>query len=240
LEVLNIFSAGAARALVMRVAQRLEVDGAPPPNASYGAVGSMAAQVRSGLPADVVILTDGLIDELIADGLLVPGSRVDLGEVGTGVAVRADAPPPALDDARQLRAALLEADSIVCPDPAVATAGRVLLKVLDKLGIREAVSPRLAYCASGYDAMLQLADGRGERDLGVMQVTEIVANDRIVLAGPLPEAMQEVVVYSAALSSTSADPGRSLAFIRRLTDDAELLRASGFGVGRTAAADEPL
>jgi len=237
LEVLNIFCAGAAKALVSRLAQRLAADGAPLPNARYGAVGAMAAQVRTGLPADIVILTAELIDELIAEGRLAAGSRADLGKVGTGVAVRADASAPALDDAEQLRAALLGADSIVCPDPSVATAGRVLLGVLDQLGIREAVVPRLKFCASGYEAMEQLAGGSGGRDLGVMQLTEIVANDQIVLAGPLPEAMQQTVIYAAALSATSVDPGRSLAFIRALTEDAHVLQAAGFGVG---AAAEPV
>ena len=91
---LNIFCAGAAQAVVTQIAAKFQRDSGNFVNASFGAVGAMKARVVAGEPADVIVLTAALIDELIEQGVVVRGSRVDLGKVGTGVAVRAGTPLP--------------------------------------------------------------------------------------------------------------------------------------------------
>ena len=82
---LNIFCAGAAQAVVTQIAGKFQRDSGNFVNSNFGAVGAMKARVVAGEAADVIVLTAALIDELIAQGLVVPGSRVDLGRVGTGV-----------------------------------------------------------------------------------------------------------------------------------------------------------
>jgi len=94
LATLNIFSAGAAQAVVTQIAEKFQRESGDPVNAVYGAVGAMKARIVAGEPADVIVLTAALIDELIQQGWVVPGSRIDLGKVGTGVAVRAGTPLP--------------------------------------------------------------------------------------------------------------------------------------------------
>lgn len=233
MDILNIVSAGAAQAVVARVARRFEEDGACAVQARFGAVQSMNAIVRAGEAADVVVLTDGLIDELTGAQWLVPGSRADLGSVGTGIAVRAGLSLPAISSADDLREALLACDRVVCPDPAVATAGKVLLQVLERLGIQDAMQPRLVYCRSGYEAMAELARGSGAHELGVMQITEIIAGEHdghgVRLVAPLPAELQKWAVYSAALGTHSKTPARARAFIQALLEDRAALRAAGFG-----------
>src|SRR5215218_3487745 len=97
---LNIFCAGAAQAAVTEMAAKFQRDSENFVAANFGAVGAMKARVVAGEPADVIILTAALIDELIQQGLVVAGSRVDLGKVGTGVAVRAGTPLPDVSDVR--------------------------------------------------------------------------------------------------------------------------------------------
>ena len=193
---LNIFSAGAAQAVVTQIAEKFRRDGGDAINAAFGAVGAMKARVVAGEPADVIILTAVLIDELIGEGLVVRGSRADLGKVGTGVAVRAGTPLPDIGNAQGLRDSILAATKIVCPDPAVATAGKVVLSVLDRLGIAAEVKPRLQYFPSGYPAMAYLAQCTGTREIGITQVTEILANPGVKLVGPLPAELQNTAVYS--------------------------------------------
>ena len=184
-------------------------------------------------PADVVVLTAALIDELIAQGLCVAGSRVDLGKVGTGVAVRAGTPLPDVSDLRVLRGNLLAATRIVCPDPAVATAGKVVLRMLDQLGIAKEVTPRLQYFPNGYAAMGNLGQSNGLLEMGITQVTEIVANPSVTLVGPLPDPVQNMAVYTAAVATRSAHPERAREFVRRLTGFSAqpMLAAAGFVVG---------
>lgn len=229
LETLHIFSAGAAQAVVARLVQTFQREHACAIQASYGAVQSMRARVVQGEPADIVLLTDTLIDELVAQGLVVPGSRVDLGTVGTGIAVRANTPLPSVDSLLTLRDTFMASDRVVCPDPAAATAGKVLLNALEQLGIREQMQARLTYCSSGYEAMAQLARGTGAHELGIMQMTEIIASSDVALAGPLPGELQSTAIYSAGVAAQSASPALARQFIRQLTDARADLLAAGFG-----------
>ena len=230
MQVLNIFCAGAAQSVVAELAAALEKEGSHVIAAQYGAVHALKARIVAGDPADFVILTDRLIDELIDSGLVVPGSRADLGPVPTGVAVRRDEPAPDIGSTDQLREALLNAERIVCPDPAVASAGRALLDALARLGILDAVRPRLLYCPSGYAAVERLAAASEAGELGVMQLTEILAHQTVALAGTLPLELQPAVaVYAAGLGANSKHAADSAAFIRRLAGSSEALKAAGFG-----------
>ncbi len=229
---LNIFSAGAAQAVVSQIAEKFQRESGSLINAAYGAVGAMKARVVAGEPADVIVLTAALIDELIGQGLVVPGSRVDLGKVGTGVAVRAGTPLPDVRTPRVLRGNLLAATRIVCPDPAIATAGKVVLNVLDQLGIAGEVTARLQYFPNGYAAMAQLAQSTGVREMGITQITEIMANRGVTLVGPLPPELQNIAVYSVGLAVHSAHPERAKDFIRRMTgfNAHAVLSAAGFDI----------
>lgn len=230
---LNIFSAGAAQAVVSQIAEKFQRESGNIVNATYGAVGAMKAHALAGEPADVIVLTAALIDELIHDGLVVQGSRVDLGKVGTGVAVRAGTPLPDVRTARALRGNVLAATRIVCPDPAVATAGKVVMRVLDQLGITEDVKSRLQFFPNGYAAMANLAQSTGTLEMGITQVTEIIPNEDVTFVGPLPPELQSLTVYSVGLAAHSAHPERSKEFIRRLTgfNAQPLLVAAGYQVG---------
>ena len=230
MEIFNVVSAGAARAVVARLLQSLQLEDAGlVVKARYGAVHAMKASVLAGEAADVVVLTDRLLDELLEKNLVLAGSCRDLGVVGTGIAVRVGLPPCDVGSPESLRAALLACSRVVCPDPATATAGKVLLQVLDQLGISSQILPRLQYCSSGHEAMAQLARGTGLHEIGVMQITEIIACADVLLAGPLPGELQNTIVYSAAVAARSASPERAQQFITRLTAQKDVLRAAGFG-----------
>ena len=230
---LTVLCAGAAQAVVTEIGEKFQRDSGNFISADFGAVGAMRARVAAGDPADVIVLTAALIDELIAQGLVVAGSRADLGRVGTGVAVRAGTPMPDVTDARVLRGNMLAATRIVCPDPAVATAGKVVMSALDRLGIAGEVQARLKFFPNGYAAMNDLANSEGLLEMGITQITEIMANKGVTLVGPLPPELQNIAVYSAGLATRSAHPERSKELIRRLTgfNAQAVLSAAGFDVG---------
>jgi len=131
-------------------------------SAAFGAVGAMKARVTGGEPVDVIILTRAMIDQLAKDGWVEPGSRIDLGKVGTGVAVRAGTRAPDVSTAEGLAAVMLASSRIVCPDPAIATAGKVVLSLMDKLGVAEELQQRMLFFPNGYAAMSWLAASGGE------------------------------------------------------------------------------
>ena len=67
----------------------------------FAPTNALLNRIRSGEAADVAILTAEAIDQLIGEGVLAPGSRVDLALSSVGIAVRAGAPKPEL--ARSMR-----------------------------------------------------------------------------------------------------------------------------------------
>ena len=76
----------------------------------------------------------------------------------TGVAVARGDPAPALADADALRASLLAAPALYCPDTIRATAGIHFAGVLRTLGIFETSMPKLHAYPNGARAMAALAE----------------------------------------------------------------------------------
>lgn len=214
---IKLLSAGAAQAVVEKIAESYARETGHSVAAEFSAVGAMKARVVGGEAVDAIILTGALIDELIASGHVVAGSRSDLGKVGTGVAVRAGAPAPDVSSAQNLRASLLVASRIVCPDPATATAGKVVMSVLERLGIAAQVRASLQFFPNGYAAMKWLADNRGAGETGITQITEILANPGVNYVGPLPGDLQVKTVYAAGLAARASNAELARAFIARLT-----------------------
>lgn len=215
--VLRILSAGAAQAVVEKIAAEYTSETGTEVKSAFSAVGEMKARVLDSDSVDVIVLTGALIDELIASGHAAAGSRRDLGAVATGVAVRAGTPLPEVSEARTLRESLLAATKIVCPDPATATAGKAVMQVLDRLGIVEQVRPRMQYFPNGYAAMRWLAESRGLRELGITQATEILANPGVSYAGPLPGVLAVRTVYAAGVAARTQNAESATEFIARLT-----------------------
>jgi molybdate transport system substrate-binding protein len=226
---LTILSAGAAQAVVETIAEAYARDTGWKVKSEYSAVGAMKARVVAGEAVDVVILTAALIDELIQSGHVVAGSRADLGKVGTGVAVRAGAPKPDVSSAPALRATLLSAAVVTFPDPAVATAGKVVMQVCEKLGVADEVKRKMKLFPNGYAAMKWLAETRGN-ELGITQITEILANRGVTYVGPLPADLQSKSTYSAGLAAKAAQPAAGRELIARLTSPGAkgILKAAGY------------
>src|SRR4051812_4426234 len=85
---LSILSGGAARGLVNLLSERFTAETGLGIAGEFSAVGAMAARLRDGVRADLVILTSSLVADLTREGLLIDGSARDLGVVLTGVAFR--------------------------------------------------------------------------------------------------------------------------------------------------------
>jgi len=233
MSTLRILSAGAAQAVVENVIAAYQRETGHGVQAEFGAVGAMKARMLTGVPVDVIVLTATLIDELIASGDVTAGSRVDLGKVGTGVAVRADTPLPAVFNRTALRGNILAASVVVCPDPAVATAGKIVMQMLERLGIRDEIGGRMKFFPNGNAAMRWLAGSAGANELGITQVTEILPNKGIAYAGPLPDEFQAKATYSVGLAARAPSANLARDFVARLTDPAAvpMLAAAGFEVG---------
>lgn len=226
---LRVLSAGAAQAVVEEIIAGFERDTGHRVEADCGAVGAMKQRVIDGEAVDVILLTRALLDELLAGGYVAPGTIHDLGKVGTGVALPAGSDAPDVADEAALTRLLSEATCLAFPDPATATAGKVVVKMLEGMGIADAVRDRFRLFPNGYAAMRWLAQSGGTRDVGMTQVSEILANPAVRYVGPFPERFQMKATYSVSRAARAAEPALAADFIARLTAPAFRARLQSAG-----------
>ena len=209
---LKILSGGAAQGLVASVRQTFTAQTGWGIDGTFGAVGIMAAKLREGAPADVMISTEALIGELQRDGLLTAASAA-IGAVETSIAVRAGDVLPSIGDEHALRDALLASDAIFAPDIVSSTAGIHVAKVLRQLGIFDSVAGRLKVFPNGAIAMRELAASNASRPIGCTQSTEIIITEGLKLVGPLPSACALATVYAAAVTARTRDASVAMTLI---------------------------
>jgi molybdate transport system substrate-binding protein len=210
---LRLLAGGAAQPLVERLRPELgfAIDG------TFSAVGAMRDKLLAGEPADLVILSRALVEELAKSGHVVASSMADVARVATAVAVRVGDPVPAIGDRAALAAALAAADEIHFPDPALATAGIHFAHVMRDLGVWDRIEPRLRPAPNGSTAMRALAASTARRPIGCTQETEIRATPGLALVGPLPPGCDLTTVYAAAVTTNARAPAEATAFITRAT-----------------------
>lgn len=226
----HILSGGAAQGLVQQLRGTFYNETGRAIEGHFGAVSLMRDKLLAGEPCDVLILTEPLIDELTVAGRVQPGSVRALGRVRTGLAVRAGDTPPRVDTPDALKATLLAAQGIYCPDLHKSTAGLHLMGVLQRLGLAQTLQPRLRPCASGTAAMHELAAASGSGLIGCAQVTEIRSTPGVQFAGVLPREFESATFYAAAIASRAEQPQAARLLIDMLAapDTAPLRRAGGF------------
>lgn len=229
---LNLFSGGAAKAVVTGLQAGFEQRHGAAVEASFGAVGTMRDKLLAGAPCDVIILSDALIRELEKQGHVVAGSARPLGRVETGVAVRAGTPAVAVGDGAALKATLAAARGLYVPHLKQSTAGQHIADVLRRLGLDQLLADRIHEYPNGAVAMGELARTSGDGMVGCTQVTEILYTPGVTLVGELPPEYGLSTVYTAACCGKAADPARAQAFVDMLSgaDSLALRKQAGFVV----------
>ena len=213
---IKLLSAGAMRAMVTELGAEFTRETGHTLALTAGTVGQLRDKLLAGEAADVVVMSDTAIDQLIGRGHLVRGSRVDIARTGIGVAVREGAPKPDIATPDAFKQALLSAKSIAYVDPASgATSGIYFAGLLARLGIADAVKGKTVLrTGGGYVAELV---ARGEAELAVHQISEIIPVKGATLVGPLPRELQKVTVYSAALPTRATITEPAKAFVEFMT-----------------------
>ena len=167
----------------------------------------VAKRVQAGEAVDVVVLAANAIDQLIADGKLLAGSRVDLVKSGVAVAVPAGARRPDISTEDAVKQAVLAAKTL---SYSTGPSGVYLLKLFERWGILETIKPRIVQAPPGVPVGSLVA--KGEVELGFQQLSELIDIKGITVLGPLPPAIQTITTFSAGVSATSqhAEAARGL------------------------------
>ncbi len=194
----------------------------------WGGTVDITRRVAGGEAVDLVIIPASGIDDLIKQGRLAAGSRVDFTRSGIGVAIRPGAPKPDISSAEALKASLLAAKSIVLSS---GPSSIYLAGLFQRMGIADAIKPKIKKLAPGLSVGESLAAGEG--DIGFTQVSEFLAVKGIVFLAPLPADIQQFTVFSTGVhaAAPAADAARALVKFLTSPQAAPVIRHSGMEPG---------
>jgi molybdate transport system substrate-binding protein len=199
----------------------------------YGPAGAIVGRIQKDEAADVVIVSRSQLQKLESNGKVVAGSLVDVAGIALGVAIRKGAPKPDIGNVEAFKRTLLAARSVGYRDPITgSTSGIYTAGLLDRLGIAQDLKPKLRLDRSEGDVPenVFLGVAKGDVEMQIGQITEIVISPGVELAGPLPAEIQNTTVMAAGLVTTSKAPDAAKALIGFISSPAAapVLKASGF------------
>jgi molybdate transport system substrate-binding protein len=173
--------------------------------------GGFQRRANAGEQFDLFISASASVDEWIKEGRLIAQTRTDVARSGIGVAVRAGSRKPDISSVEAFKRALLDAKSIAYLKVG---SGLYMDGLVKRLGIAEAVTPKVT--RPDTDIVCELV-ARGEIDLGIVVITQILTTPGVDLVGPLPAAIQSHVMFTAGVSAKSKAPDAARELIKFLT-----------------------
>jgi molybdate transport system substrate-binding protein len=191
---------------------------------SWSGTEGITKRIADGEVVDLVVNAAQNIDRQSRDGKLVGATRTDFARSSIGVAVPSTLAKVDVSNAEALKAALLNAKTVVVSS---GTSGRHMVEVFTKLGIGEPLKAKIKQPPSG----AQIADflAAGDADLGFQQVSELLHAKGIHYLGALPADLQSYTIYSSAIHAGAANPEAAKALLATLRSPAvkEVVNKSG-------------
>jgi molybdate transport system substrate-binding protein len=172
---------------------------------------AIPVRLERGETIDVVIMAAPALDDLTKLGKIRPGSRVDLVQSKMGMAVKAGAPKPDISTLEALKRTLLAAKSIAYSDSASGV--YLSTELFPKLGIADQIKSK---CRKIEADPVGGVVASGEVEIGFQQISELRPVKGIDIVGELPPGAQRVIVFAAAIPTTSKHPETAKALIQWL------------------------
>jgi molybdate transport system substrate-binding protein len=178
--------------------------------AGYKSTNAQLLAISQGATADMAIITRPAIDQLVRASKIVAGSAADIAQSGVGLAVRAGAPKPDIATVEAFKRTLLAAKSIAFSR--IGASGIHFGEVIERLGIAAEVR-RKAIIGDSYVGEIA---ARGEAELAVQQISELMPVAGIDIVGPLPGDLQKISVFSAGIFTAARNPAGAAKLIAYL------------------------
>jgi molybdate transport system substrate-binding protein len=210
---MEILSTNGVKSVVLELLPAFERAIKMPVAITWGSTVNLLDRIKGGGACDLVILTGEAIDDLVQQGKVVAGSRVDLARSAIGVAVKKGAPRPDISTPEALKRTLLACGSLAYSKTGVS--GVYFPSVLARLGIADDVRSKTVIPDPGNpvgDVVVQ-----GGAEIGIQQISELLPVDGIDIIGPLPGDLQKMTVFSGGLSAVAKDAELARALLHVLT-----------------------
>ena len=186
---------------------------------------SIPNRLKRGEVVDIVIVAEGVLRQFVADGLVLAEGLAVIARSGMAMAVRAGAPKLDISTVDALKRALLQAKSI---GYSASESGKYFTgELVQRLGIAEQVLPKSRLVGGGERVGAVVA--RGELELGIQQLSELLPIQGIAHITPLPPEVQKISSFAAGVAASSLDKVRARSAIRFLAspDAAKAITNSG-------------
>ena len=230
--MLKVFCARSMHVAVTTLSQQFAGNSGAAPDIVFEPMGALQARIAAGETADVFILATPAIDALAKSGAIESASRAEVARALIGVAIRDGAPEPDIATPGAFKTALIAARTIALSDPAVGgSAGLYLRDLFGRIGLADMIAAKTVKQKSGVAAAD--AVGRGEADLAMTFIPELLQGKGVSILGPLPPPYGHVTGYAAGVSASSGTPDAARAFIAALRAPGArgVWMAAGFEVG---------
>ena len=209
---LRVLASNGVKAAVEELKPQLEKASGTTLSIDFSTAAALRERIEKGEAFDVAILTDEAMDALIKAGKLSPMSRASLARVGIGVGYRKGAPKPDVGTAASIKGALLNAKSIAYTESGASRPG--IDRMFERLGIAAQLHTKSHLTAAG---AAPASVGKGESDLVLTLISEILPEPGVALAGPIPSEFQTYIGFSAAASPKAAGSRAAATLITFMT-----------------------
>ena len=223
----KVLTTGAFKPVVMALVPEFERQSGHKLVVANDTAGALVRRIEAGEAFDLVVLTPPAIEQLTRKGKIAAGTAGNLAKVGIGVVVKQDAPRPEISSVDAFKRALLDARSVAYIDPAAGgSSGIYLDQLFTRLGIAGAIKAKAVLVPGG---LVAERVANGEAEVGVHQISEILAVKGVSLVGPLPPEIQNYTVYAAGVGAMAQQPetARSLLKVLQSEDASRVLKDKG-------------
>lgn len=198
---LKLMSTMALRSVLTEVIPDFEKQAGVTVEIKYGATAKLIERIRTGARGDIVIAVAGSINELEAEGILQQGARVDLVTSDVAMAVKQGAPVPDISTQEAFIATLRASRSFVFSKQGAS--GMYFASLLKRLGIDEELRAKATVLAEGLTGE---PVARGEIELAVQQMSELMQVSGINIFAKLPPAVQQTTTFSSGIFKDPTKP----------------------------------
>lgn len=180
----------------------------------------MKAQIDKGETFNSTILNTPWIDDLIKQGKLDAATRTPLARSAVALAIRKGAPKPDISTTEAFKRTLLNAKSIGYVEQGAT--GIYLKELFVRLGVAEEIKSKVRLVPTAADFV-----ARGEAEIGMAQISEILPFAGVDLAGPLPADIQLYSSFAGAAGTAAKQSDAALLKFLVTPDAARVMKAKG-------------
>lgn len=171
----------------------------------------LVKRIGNGERADVIIAIDNSMDKLVADGVILPETRIPIAQARLGLAVRAGQPHPDISTMAAFTRTLKDADGIAYSKGGAS--GIYFTELVNRLGIADDVAAKAVTIPAGFTAEKVVS---GEAQFAVQQISELMTVDGIDIIGPFPDEVQVTTDFSAAMFADADNRAGAAEFLNLL------------------------